>query len=59
MNENVHHKFLPQAEIMNQHFCPDVLHLQLHVFQKLPKNWPIGDGLLHHDNAAVNSALSV
>jgi hypothetical protein len=29
MNGNVHHKFLPQAEIMNQHFCADVLHLQL------------------------------
>jgi hypothetical protein len=30
-----------------------------YVLRKLPENWPIGDGLLHHDNAAVNSALSV
>lgn len=31
MNENVHHKFLPQAEIMNQHFRADELHIQLRV----------------------------
>jgi hypothetical protein len=57
MNGNVHHKFLPQAEIMNQHFCADVLHLQLNVLEICPEKWHTGDGLHHHDNAAIHFAL--
>ena len=56
----VHHEFVPQGQIVNQHFYKEVLTCLVNkIRQKRRASWAGKTWILHHDNAPAHTALSV
>ena len=56
----VHFKFLPQGQTVNQYVYKEILrHLMRSVWDKRRELGENNAGVLHQDNAAAHSALSI
>ncbi|UYV80949.1 hypothetical protein LAZ67_19002257 [Cordylochernes scorpioides] len=56
----VHCEFVPECQIINQHYCLVVLRrLREPVRQKRPEKWHQKNWLLYHDNARPHTAVTV
>ena len=55
----VYYEFVPECEIVNQHFYQQVLICSLRVQCSRQELWSDKSWLLHHDNAPAHKAISV